>query len=105
MVSKASRFSSTDQSMKPKFGFMSFDYFNYLGTALAGKTQIYAEGGQVQDQNTNVGYNVAKLPHAGHLVVLGRVHARQTAYVLNPDYIFGRCSRSTSRSTATARRR
>ncbi len=88
-VSKASRFSNTDVSKKPKFGFMSFDYFNMLGTALAGKTQIYAEGNRMaEDQNANVGYNTAKLPHAGIWWYWDEFMPSKSAYVLNPDYIF-----------------
>lgn len=88
MVSKASRFGSSDETKKPKFGFMSFDYFNFLGSAIAGKTQIYADGGQVQDQNSNVGYNVAKLPHAGIWWYWDEFMPATSAYVLNPNYIF-----------------
>jgi hypothetical protein len=88
MVSKSSRFSSSDATKKPAFGVMGFVYFNYLGNAIAGKTQIYAEGNQLGDQNANVGYNVAKLPHAGIWWYWDEFMPSKTAHVLNPNYIF-----------------
>lgn len=87
MVSRGSRFSATDASKKPKFGAMSFEYFQALGQALTNRTQIYAEGNRSDDQNTNVGYNVNKLPHAGIFWYWDEMMPSATAYVLNPEQI------------------